>query len=110
VTSQSRMQGDQKFLVKHKSIDPAMADAWKKEMTTSFLGEPARELAEMFGYHDLDPPAVLSPKADLAPIKSQDSLTQHETEADELLARLDDLSDDEVTALLNENLAETTDD
>jgi acyl transferase domain-containing protein len=32
VVAEARMQGDQKFLVKHKAIDPAVADDWKKHM------------------------------------------------------------------------------
>ncbi|MFM2002337.1 MAG: hypothetical protein RI963_1763 [Planctomycetota bacterium] len=60
VVSQDRMHGDQKFLVKHKGIDPKAADAWRKHTTGDFLGEPARRLAAEFGYHDI--PTAPKPK------------------------------------------------
>lgn len=94
VVSQDRMHGDQKFLVKHKAIDPKVANAWREHLTGDFLGGPARALAAEFGYDDLPPP------------KRQESVAGNATgavpasDARELLANLDQLSDEEVERLL----------
>lgn len=106
VTAEGRMQGDQKFIVKHKSIDPSVAYAWRKHMGTDFLGPPARRLAAEFGYEDVEtslqnsPPAAADQKAPLALVTGE----AEPFEATDLLERLDDLSDDEVLSLLKSNM------
>ena len=99
VTDQDRMSGDQKFLFAHASIDPAVADAWKRELTGDILGTPTRQLASEFGYGDLGGnPAV----TDAGPTSL--AAPANEDDAEALLGRLDDLSDDEVAALLQAHL------
>ena len=41
---ESRMLGDQKFVMKHTAIDPHVADRWAEELTTDFLGPAARDM------------------------------------------------------------------
>ena len=95
VVSQDRMHGDQKFLVKHKAIDPKVANAWREHLTGDFLGGPARALAAEFGYDDLPPKRQESAvDAVVAEISNQ------ALDARELLANLDQLSDQEVERLL----------
>jgi hypothetical protein len=65
------------------------------------LGEPARRIAAELGYDDLEP-AMVPETASLA-AASPSHLAQM-NEATQLLEQLDDLSDDEVAALLKENL------
>ena len=103
VAEQDRMHGDQKFLLKHTSIDPGVADAWKQHLTGDLLGPPARRLADTFGYLDLADPAC-PPELDLAPMTDEPTAlvapAVGANEAEDLLQRLDELSDDEVAALL----------
>lgn len=109
VVSQDRMHGDQKFLVKHKAIDPAVADAWRQHLTGDFLGPPARRLAAEFGYDDLPAPPSAAPtesESQSAPTAGLAKRTSQDGEAEELLQHLDELSDEEVTALLQEQMAE----
>ena len=47
--SVSRMLGDVKFH-QHKTIDPAVADAWRKHYTVDFLGDVTWQVAESLGY------------------------------------------------------------
>jgi acyl transferase domain-containing protein len=109
VVAEGRMQGDQKFLVKHKSINPAVADAWKEHMGSALLGPPAREVAAELGYDDLDPPAPEERSEGESPADEPVALVTPATrQADpaELLQRLDHLSDEEVTRLLQQHIAE----
>ena len=101
VSEHDLMHGDQKFLLKHKSIDPRVADAWKEHLTGDFLGPPARQLAEAFGYADLaEPESLPPPNEPMALVTPADG----GNEAEELLSRLDELSDEEVAALLQAHL------
>lgn len=102
VVSQDRMHGDQKFVVKHKAIDPTVADSWKKHVTGDFLGPPARRLAAEFGYGDLPPEPTVGSAAE--PSAGLAKRTSGDGEAAELLRRLDEISDEEVAALLQEHL------
>ncbi len=106
VTAQGRMQGDQKFIVKHKAIDPSVAYAWREHMGTEFLGPPARRLAAEFNYEDVAPASQDSQSA-VADQKAPLALVTGEMEpsgATDLLERLDDLSDEEVLSLLKSNM------
>ncbi|MBT3288509.1 MAG: acyltransferase domain-containing protein [Victivallales bacterium] len=99
VTAQDRMSGDQKFLFAHKAIDPAVADAWKQHLASDILGPPARQLAADFGYEHLgEAPAAMAdgPTSLVTPANQDD--------AEALLGRLDELSDDEVATLLHAHL------
>jgi len=104
VVPEDRMYGDQKFIVKHKAIDPSVADAWKEHMSSAPLGEPARKLAAEFGYDDLEPfapPSAATPEQPLeqhAPIARQ----SRGEEIEGVLAGLDSLSDEEVKKKLAE--------
>jgi hypothetical protein len=104
VVPEDRMYGDQKFIVKHKAIDPSVADAWKENMSSAFLGEPARKLAAEFGYEDLEPPAP--PPAPVAGIGELDhapiARQSRGEEIEDMLAGLDSLSDEDVKKKLAE--------
>jgi hypothetical protein len=92
-------KGDKKFH-SFQEIDPSVASNWSRHMTSDFLGGPARALASLFGYDDI--PAPVPPAASrLAPIPRLPR-----DEAERVLARLDQLSDDEVQRLL-EDLSST---
>jgi 3-oxoacyl-(acyl-carrier-protein) synthase len=88
--AEGRMQGDQKFVFVHRSIDPAVADAWRGEDDGARLGLPTRRLAARLGYEGLL--GVARPE----PIDAG--------EAARLLGRVDRLSDDEVLELLERHL------
>lgn len=106
VVAEGRMQGDLKFLVKHRAIDPAVADEWKRHMGVDFLGPPARRLATGFGYADLGPGGADVPR-DAGDIRSfARSERKRDDEARETLARFDALTDDEVAALLARTLGD----
>ena len=96
VVANGRMQGDQKFLVKHKSIDPKVADEWREHLSIDILGEPTRRLAAELGYEEFasSPSSPQSSESDLPRLDPQ-----------QLLSQLDQLSDDEVTRLLQSQLA-----
>jgi len=109
VVPDDRMYGDQKFIVKHKAIDPSVADAWKEHMSSGFLGAAARRLAENFGYDDLDPPSYEDRPAKEASVDDVTALAtsaDRGAEAENLLKRLDDLSDEEVSKLLQQHLTD----
>ncbi len=115
VVDEDRMQGDQKFMLKHKSIDPAVADTWKADTTSEFLGQPARELAAKLGYDDLDPSLEEDRDSQLgSPGVEPTSIPAlgRDNEATQLLAGVNQLSDDDVATLLERLSAgsETTDD
>jgi len=81
----------------HRGIDPAQAGRWRREAPEMALGEPARELAARLGYGDL--PILL---ADLV---GGERASAESRRAEELLDRLDDLSDEEVELLLQQQMA-----
>ncbi len=89
-------QGDQKFQLQHREIDPSTVGRWKRESPELQMGELTRSLARQFGYTDLPPPAN--------PSKEDIGVSLESRRAAELLARLDDLSDEDVEALLNEQI------
>lgn len=96
--SEGRMQGDQNLLVKHKKIDASVADRWSRVMTSEFLGAPARALAAEFGYTDVAATAMA--------VAQDDAVEKGPGGDQELLQRIDHLSDDEVDSLLGKMLAE----
>jgi amino acid adenylation domain-containing protein len=79
---QSRMVGDVRFH-EHRTIDPEQADRWQARHTTDFLSEMSWQMAQQLGYPRPVPTAELDP-----------------TQAAALLDQLDNLSDEEVAALL----------
>jgi acyl transferase domain-containing protein len=97
--SEGRMQGDQNLLIKHKKIDPAVADRWSRVMTSEFLGEAARALASEFGYTDV----AETVSRVVAETGEADGANAAERG---LLQRIDSLSDNEVDSLLEKMLAE----
>jgi acyl transferase domain-containing protein len=103
IAPESRMLGDQKFALKHQAIDPTVADRWQEEMTGDFLGPPARALAERLGYTIAAPPSHGAggdgPAGPLRQGRSGDRIVPINSLAG-VQARLDELSDEEVEALL----------
>ena len=88
----------------HTRIEAEVADQWRSEMSADSLGDPARRLARSLGYED-----VLEPVGTKHSAGGEYSGDQRATEAgidaiqlsaSALLRRLDDLSDEEVQALL----------
>ena len=110
IHSVSRMIGDVKFH-EHKDIDPNIADRWKQHHTDDFLGDITWQVAETLGYERVsklkegpkDGGAGLTRKA-LTPIQS--ILRIKKKNAEQLLARLDQLSDEEVDSLLSNMVTE----
>jgi acyl-CoA synthetase (AMP-forming)/AMP-acid ligase II len=86
------MIGDPKFH-RHETIDASAAHRWKKHRAHDLLGPKTWELAESIGYIREDLPRDLNPPPD-----SQPPLTSESPEA--LLARLDQLPDEQVESLL----------
>jgi hypothetical protein len=107
VVALDRMYGDQKFMVKHKSIDASVADDWRKHISSDILGTVARELALAFGYSDIaavGAPAVAAEAAPAPKITELVTATPRQDHAAALLGRLDALSDAEVESLLEQHL------
>ena len=102
LTQEGRMQGDQNFLVKHQKIDPSVADRWSQVMTSDFLGAPTRRVAVQLGYTDLSAPVVEHGTTLVS--KSGSALVSDQ--AQDLLARLSDMSESEVDTLLDQMQAE----
>lgn len=109
-TPASRMLGDVKFH-EHKAIDPKVADSWKTHYPGDFLGDSTWQVAESLGYErDLirnqgfEADSVLPTRVGLESIQSVQRGSEQQKEAEQLLARLDQLSDEEVDALLNDVL------
>ena len=94
---QSRMLGDLKFH-HHKKIDDSVADSWKREFSSDFLGDITWEIAHQFGY--------MSIKDEAKQAKSQATNVIEKTlsEEEELLARLDGMSDEEIERELEKML------
>lgn len=90
--SVSRMIGDPKFH-KHQHIEAHVADAWKEAYSEEMLGEPTRKIAKVMGY---------LPEKDKA--WEYDNLLLRPPH--QLLGQLDQLSDEEVSALLENMLSE----
>jgi hypothetical protein len=96
----SKMVGDPKFHT-HQGINPSVADSWARDYTEDFLGELTRELARQLGYHDLTPPLA---KAAARPALPPIPRLSREDDRDEILASVDQLSDQDVDSLLREML------
>jgi amino acid adenylation domain-containing protein len=98
VQAGSPMLGDHKFY-QFRGIDPGVADRWLGQVAEESLGAPTRELAAALGY-------AAAAHADgngngyaaIRPLSRDGS-------AEETLSRLDELSDEEVDALLDGELA-----
>lgn len=102
----SRMLGDIKFH-QHTAINSTVAEDWKKHYPNDFLGDITLELAESLGY-----------KKDKSEMRSGDSGRKSitpilpiagDSDAVQVLAELDQLSDAQVDTLLDELLAEAQD-
>ncbi|MFM8253140.1 MAG: sulfotransferase family protein, partial [Planctomycetota bacterium] len=119
VVANGRMQGDQKFLVKHKAIDPKVADEWREHLSIDILGEPTRLLAAQLGYEEFQTPAsspsTMANSSQTAPPHSATTSDRpgpglahrlpDAIDSNLLLSQLDQLSDEDVTRLLQEQLA-----
>jgi amino acid adenylation domain-containing protein len=84
----SRMLGDMKFH-QHQRIEATVADTWRQDYTSDFLGEVTWELATSLGY----------PRTTFA-----NQTIQAQQSPEQLLANLDQLADAEVDALLQQLL------
>jgi acyl transferase domain-containing protein len=106
--SESRMQGDSKFLTKHSTIDASVAKSWAKDLTTDFLGEPARVLAAQLGY---DIPPAAPRKKTRAGVWAEPAMARipkagGDEDADQLLSQVGQLSEQDVDSLLSRMLTE----
>ena len=90
----SRMIGDPMFH-KHKEIQAEVADTWKKAYTVDFLGDLTWKVAESLGYKQ----QTEQRDSRLSPINR---VSRDCTEP--ILTQLSQLSDEEVTSLLNKML------
>jgi amino acid adenylation domain-containing protein len=95
-----RMLGDVKFH-EHKAIDAAAAESWREHLSADFLSPLARDLARALGYED----AGRNGNGHANGHGTIQALSRGQ-EAQEALGRLDQLSDDEVAALLDSALGE----
>ena len=93
-TPHSRMVGDVKFH-QHQKIDPAIADAWRAANIPDFLSPMTWQVAQTLGY---------SPETPAKPDTIQPN--RERQTAQDILDRLDDLSDEEIAALLENELAD----
>jgi len=84
VHEQSRMLGDMKFH-QHAAVDPAAADRWRQVTKEDFLSRETLALAATFGY---------------------DPIGAGEPDAEALLAKVDQLPEGEVDALLRKMMSE----
>jgi hypothetical protein len=106
VYSEGIMLGDMKFH-QHKAINPAAADTWKEEYTVDFLGEPTWQIARTFGYKSIrELQEKNRVKSDEIPKARRVEPVERvrRSSAQQLLNRLDQLSDDEVNTLLEQML------
>ncbi len=84
----------------HTRIEARVADQWRTEMHPDSLGNPARRLARTFGYE-----GVPEPVESMSAVCEGQASDASQASASELLSRLDELSDEEVQALLAQRLA-----
>ncbi len=98
VSSDSRMMGDMKFKT-YSGIDPEVAEKWRKHYKTDFLGDVTWEVAKSFGYEPIEKERQKQTVISIKPISPEN--------AKEILDRLEQLSDPEVDAMLNQILTET---
>jgi hypothetical protein len=92
--SESRMIGDVKFHG-YSGIEANAADRWKSEIESDFLSDITWQLAKELGYERLT--SQFKSHGNNGNGRSQ---TLAEKDASELLSQIDDLSDEEVEALL----------
>jgi acyl-CoA synthetase (AMP-forming)/AMP-acid ligase II/NADP-dependent 3-hydroxy acid dehydrogenase YdfG/acyl carrier protein len=95
---QSRMLGDLKFH-HHKKIDDSVADSWKREYSSDFLGDVTWELARQFGYR-----SIHEEHAETKP-QNSDVIEKVVSEEEDLLARMDGMSDEDIERELEKMLA-----
>jgi hypothetical protein len=99
--SESRMIGDVKFHG-YSGIEAKAADRWKEEIDSDFLSEMTWELAGEVGY---ERPFGRGEAFEIYQEHQNGNVTKlSEQDAAELLTQLDDLSDEEVEALLMQML------
>jgi hypothetical protein len=108
-TSVSRMLGDVKFH-EHADIDPKVAERWKDHYDSDFLGDITWRVAESLGYErslysvqdslDDDRPPIRKSPEPVQPIPARARL--HQEHSVKLQAQLDELSDEQVDALLGD--------
>ena len=96
----SRMLGDVKFH-EHQGINPSIADRWQHHYTENFLGDITRQVMEILEY---DPPPVPVALTQSAPIQTIPRTQDQRKDAEALLAQLDELSDEDIDALLQDAL------
>jgi hypothetical protein len=109
IAPESRMLGDQKFALKHQAIDPSVADRWMEEMTGDFLGPPAREVAERLGYGNIAPPAPGAPedgKNGHPRPNGRIERIARDGEPEDVRGQVDQLTDEEVDALLRNEMSD----
>ncbi len=94
---ESTMIGDPRFH-EHRAIEASIANQWEKDITGDFLGDITWQLANLLGYER--PPL----KQETSHIDSISRINRKNPE--QLLAQLDQLSDEEVASLLNEKLTQ----
>jgi len=98
---QSRMLGDLKFH-NHKKIDDSVADSWRREYHTDFLGDVTWEIARQFGY------SSIAEELAEAEAKNDDVIEKMVSEEEQLLARMDGMSDEDVERELEKMLARSS--
>lgn len=91
----SRMIGDPTFH-EHSGIEAAVADSWKRQHTVDFVGDLTWQMAESLGYK--------RPQCEGGDRRSGAISRVSRGSADQLLAQLDQLSDQEVASLLDDML------
>jgi acyl transferase domain-containing protein len=100
----SKMIGDPKFHT-HQGIDPSVADNWTRDYTEDFLGDLTREMARHLGYENLTPPLAKAPVRAAPPVRP--AMTpiprlSREDNGEQILANLDQMSDQDVDSLLRQ--------
>ncbi|HVG17568.1 MAG TPA: amino acid adenylation domain-containing protein [Blastocatellia bacterium] len=102
IYEQSHMLGDIKFH-DHKSIEADVANRWKTYYRKSFLAEPSLELADRLGYDRSEFEGVFQPP-DRAPLKRIDAFS-FDSESDQISSNLDRLTEEELDALIRNELS-----
>jgi hypothetical protein len=101
VQGESRMVGDVKFH-EHRDINAQVADQWRPYYQEDFLGEITWQLAASLGY-EREPWGAPQARSTAKPLTPLQPLVQGE---EHLLAKLDQLSPEEVRSLLDKMLME----
>lgn len=90
---EKRMHGDQKFLIAHQDVDPAVAERWRQKLSADVLGNPAREMAAILGYTDVPSPIIRKGMGSVSPLAEP----------------LDDLGEADLDRLLQEMMSQSED-